>query len=599
MADIALTVPGVLPDEWRVVLKTTAWQLAISENSGPYGVSCRQFGHIQVAVLSHTVRCEEVLDSLRRYGDRFQFVLRQKGHVSGVVWNTSSSDMLVFRDIMGNMPWMVTDGDNGPVALTSSPFLHETMVRGRDCNRTWISRFLQESHDISHDDVFAHTRRILPGECWQYCKPGREWMLLADEAVEGDKQWHVSGYWNRVQYQAMDASYEDLTHGLYTHLMEAAQRIPDRHLCFTLSGGLDSSGIMAAWCRQHPGNRVDACSLVSGIHDACDESPQLDILEKSFPVNLWRVDMDSASVQNDMGLKGQCRAYGPMCASGMGLLLYFYQSVAEHFGPRMIVTGYGGNYLVSVRYEALLGYLLGHLKSSHVREAVLDELGVMKPQVVRRLAGRVVGNVGSGEWKRLYHSVVKREDTWQKYENVRSWMNPLFAAQFPEPQTDLVCGMSHVQERAWRPQTWAWEERMRMLDWMARQTCHTFYDALKDPILWDYCAQIPPYAMLSRGEYRKCYKDALKQILPNEIICHPKCQHFDDTLHDEIGIKGRAQMEAILKRSHEDEVLSRILNLPQLTEVYRDYVDGLSEVRRHINLSKLWRALSLCAWREL
>lgn len=430
-----------------------------------------------------------------------------------------------------------------------------------------------------------------------YHAPGRDFIAL-DGDIDEDmpKCWTLSGYWTCRKYQVMDASYQDVVHGLYDHLMDAASRIPGKKLCFTLSGGLDSTGVAAAWCRIHPGHTIDTCSLVSHCHRTCDESEEMDILGKAFPMRQIRVNMDGFTALSHPELYWGCRAYGPLCSPGMEAFLECYGQVEKQYGRRMIITGGGGNYIVNIRPETLYRYLFTHLKSGHVRSSILSELRAISLNGFRKLLGRKLGNFGSGELKRLYHGVFRNRRSELEFNDVGKWLNPLFAAQFPGDLTDIISEMTNSEERAWIPQSWMWEERMRALDWLARQTNHSFYDALLDPILYDYCAQIPPQIMLSRGEYRRCYKDALRSLLPVEIIHHPKVQVFDDSIHDGLGIMGKKYVEACLQQSKSETEVNSILDLDALMSDYRLYTEKLAYFRTRMNLIKMWRPLSLCLW---
>lgn len=596
MADIALTRRIELPENWQIVAQTHERQLAIEESPVPYSVSRARFGNVWVAVLSHSATCDDVWAAINAHGANCLDGLRDKGPVAGVVWNMATDEFFVFRDIFGWTIWMVVEGEAGPESVTTSPRIHQMLVRGKPLNRAWFGHFLQFQDSVSNDDIYEGTRRIRPGESWLYHESGRDFLTL-DDAQTNEvcrKKLTISGYWQRRQYEPLRADYAEITSGLRQEFMAAVDRIPVEDPCFTLSGGMDSSGILAAWNHLHPEKRLSAFSLVSGKHASCDESEQLNVLEKAFPLNLHRVNMDdlAAETLRIPDLYRRCGVYGPMIAPGIEMMMLLYREIEQNCGHQMIITGYGGNHLVKVRTESQWRGVGEHILS---KDAMSMVGGLLKNEGLtglRRALGRFMGNVLDGQIRRTYQELFKNKRP-VKTPAIRQFLAPVFAAQFPGERIDPVFELSHTEERRRMPLSWQSECQMRQIDWMVRQTQHRFYDPLYDPILYDYCARIPPIQMSAGGEYRRIYRDALKDWLPEEIIFHPKVQHFDESIDDGL----REHAGPILEEAigNHPEVLSSMLDLSKISGIFDQFLEtpslfgvGGGDV--------FWRILSLCLW---
>ena len=591
MADILLTHVSDLAPGWRKIAQNDVHQLAVLDTPTPHAADVAQFGDYVVAVLSNDVKAAEIVGLVRTYGDRFVEGMRNRWPAAGVIWNTATDECCIFRDIWGFVVWGVSRIQND-IECTTSPELFGQMVHGRPLCGLRMASYLQQTEDDSRADFFEHTERILPGECLilaQNCGAffaGLMQNAKADARIT-ERRIHRISYWANRHYRCFEATYDEILPELRRQLVDASARIGARNdLCFTLSGGLDSSGILGAYCSTFAadgGRKFDAVSLISHAHASCDESTELDVLESALPIQLKRINMDDAWTMSRPELYERFGGWGPMASPGIEPTLAGYEAVSNSLGARTIITGYGGNIIVKVRPEALLRHVLRH---GPLNDA-LDTVKSLERSTIRYLMARAAANTLGGKLYRWY-----RRLKHQKQSSIANvCMSPWFRAQFCEASEDPVFCMTHEQERAWLPVSWDWEYQVRSLDKLARMTPHRFYDPLTDPVLYDFCAQIPPQYFERHGEYRKIYKDALAAFLPDAIISHPKCQCFDDMSHEGMG------------HLASEYVQNRILSCKQhhiscsgMLEAYRSYLkDAAAHNYRHA-LIDIWRPLSLCFW---
>ncbi|MBQ9394957.1 MAG: hypothetical protein IJU23_05510, partial [Proteobacteria bacterium] len=550
--------------------------------------------HIIVAILSHIAKPEDVLNDIIHYKSEF---ISHIGHVSGVIWNKGTDEFCIFRDPFGFVPWMLTyDGRNRmDFSAVTSPEYQAELTVGRGIRRDWIARFLLEQDSMNDDDIYENTGRLLPGEYICHVIGSFDEFVLRlsnDEEIlnrdipdERRIRQIRRCVWHDKKYHVMHEERAELAVALREKIAKAVSRIPDENPMFTLSGGLDSTAIFSSWCANHPG-RFQAISLVSGKHRSCDESHELDILENALPVDLTRICMDDFWPLKEPELYGKFRAYGPLVAPGIESLLCAYRIVEKNSGPRMIVTGYGGNFIVKARQEAIFRYLLS---ASNFRGLVNEIVALDKPHI-RYLVLRFLANRADGKIRRIARTVFTRHHPHP--DRAHDWMNPVFAAQFPEITVDPVYFMSHVQERASLPLFWGWELRTRCMDMIARLCPHRFYDPLFDTELYDFCACIPPQYFLSCGEYRPIYKEALTPLLPEAIIHHPKCQSYDMLMHDGLSKYARPLLEQVISRGDWADVLDK----DKLAKAYRQYCFDAADSEPEYEMNALWLSLSLLLW---
>ena len=204
-------------------------------------------------------------------------------------------------------------GPCGKFTATTSPELQADLTQNRPVRHSWLAGFLLDHDSNSRDDIYEGTERILPGEFICICRNGFDAFvsnLSNPQTSTNPLRSEKDCIWLHKKYKAFTDSREALAAELRKTIGLAVQRIPCENPVFTLSGGLDSTAILSSWCKFHPG-QFDALSLISKKHADCDESHELDILEKAFPIHLTRNCMDDAWPLSRPELYHQYLAYGP------------------------------------------------------------------------------------------------------------------------------------------------------------------------------------------------------------------------------------------------------------------------------------------------
>lgn len=588
MSDITFSIPQSLPEGWSPIAQNANRQLSILKESRHFPVKISSAGGIAAALLTRTISISDLLNHLRLWKSDF---IGHIGVTAGVIWNTSTGEYCIFRDAFGFIPWMICrplhPQNELDFSATTSPFVQDLWTHSRNIRHTWLGNFLLERDTDSLEDIFEGTERILPGEFICACHRDFDSFIenLTHPQASPSEPCHLirKCLWHHKNYSTITDTRTEIADELRSRIMKAVQRIPDDNPCFTLSGGLDSTGILSSWCSMHSG-RYDAVSLISKKHSDCDESTELDVLEKSFPIHLTRIDMDRAWPLSMPNLYSDYRAYGPFVTPGIESMLACYNAVETESGPRTIVTGYGGNFIVKVRPDALIRSLI----HEHQFRRLSSEIRAMKREDVRYQAVRFLANSADGQIRILLRNLLRRRNTDTRY----SLLNSQFRSIFPAIASDPFYAMTHQKERTQIPIYWSWELRARSLDIIARTTPHFFYDPLFDIDVYDYCACIPPEYFLSCGEYRPIYKEALLPLLPPQIIHHPKCQCYDSLMNDGLCLFACD----ILKKAIHSNRMTEFIDVSKLANLYDQYCCSYQNGQETNGLNELWPALSTLLW---
>ena len=581
MTDITFSTIQELPKGWRILHRSRQYQFAVIDGASPHNLHIIQRNHTIIAYLSNLEQPHDL--HVFKHPD----FIRHIGISSGILWHTQSDEFCIFRDAFGFIPWLSTPKRG---VFTTNPDYHAGMHAHSALNDSWFSNFLQYKTDTSDADVYEDSERVIPGQARYWIKSDVEAFLsemVEDKPREpGILHTKIEQIWDQLDLQPLDSPRATIAEGLRHELIQAAARIPATNLCFTLSGGLDSSGILAAWLQSNAGP-VDAVTLVSKAHATCDESHEIDILEKAFPIHVTRLVMDDSWPLSQPQLYRTCKGYGPMCSPGIESTVNMNRTIQDLLGPRTIITGHGGNFIVKARPEAIWRHLLLHPNWN----SIAKEIKAVHQNY--HLLRRTLGNLANGYFKKLWHALHPQNQT--DPNDPTMWLQPGFRSKHAPERVDPVFFMTHIEERTNMFQTWEWELHARALDIVARQTQHHFYDPLFDFDLYAYCSRIPPQYFLEGGEYRPIYKEALAPLLPPEIIAHPKCQSFDDLMHDGLANQGKPLILKAIEDLNEGP-LKDILEANGLNASYEAYCDEIHRGNTDIPLLGLWRALSAAIW---
>lgn len=581
MADFILTTDINTAQPWEIIGRTDRHILAIDREPTPHRIDCAaQAPYIAVAV-SNTDTARDVFRALREA--KAGHFVDKLGVTAGLIWNTETDAFCVFRDKFGLIPIQITETPDF-LCVTTSPQKHAAINAGNALNRTWFARFLYGSQTSSRRDVWRGTERLYPGECRAWGAPCLAAFLASFGAVSdsiADRDDNRSDlYWKRRRYAGLNMTFEEAAEELRACHARAVGRIPTiKPPIFTLSGGLDSTGIVAAYARAAgagPDRKLTTVSLLSKRHASCDESEQIEILKRSLPIDAHCIDMEEKGLLTDADVSETGLGYGPLCGPGLQINLLAYQAMAPDPGSCVFITGYGGNFLVKVRTEAIWRDLL-----THFRFGEFAEYAAKTPRCTIKYMAKRFSAYGLAKLFKIRKLTPTEQD-------VRAICRREFCERYRGSLFDETFAQTHFEERASIPMSDGWECLVRAIDATSRSAHQYFYDPLLDAELYDVCSQIPPHYWDYRGKSRAVYRAALKPLLPPEIIAHPKSQSFDNAIIDAMrnNLSGDMAHSAVLS------VTDGIIDGEKLEKLQRAFIAGDATPR----LSDVWRLTAADWW---
>ena len=123
-----------------------------------------------------------------------------------------------------------------------------------------------------------------------------------------------------------------------------------------LSGGLDSSSILTWLKKYYPSLHTTALSMTFESLDKCNETAYVELIEKKYDLSLVKIPVDKLDYRRARDLESYYRLnpYWPIFITNtLGLPLV---EAAKEKGIRTILTGQGGDHLMSGNYFCLYDY---------------------------------------------------------------------------------------------------------------------------------------------------------------------------------------------------------------------------------------------------
>ncbi len=242
---------------------------------------------------------EVVLNAYRAYGDAF--LGRIEGMFAIAIWDDARKRLLLARDRTGVKPlfYHVQRGEQGDGLAFASELKALCLVPGfeRRANRRALRSALRYACNLESESMLEGIHKLLPG-CFLTWQDGR---------IE------IGAYWTFPE-PAADLTDED---AVARELRETLQRVvesqmvSDVPLGSALSGGLDSSGIVALMAAT--GNRVDTFTVGHGhddpdllkarvVADHCKTNHHEIIVEAEnvaelLPAVLWHVEEPAGQME--------------------------------------------------------------------------------------------------------------------------------------------------------------------------------------------------------------------------------------------------------------------------------------------------------------
>ena len=450
---------------------------------------------------------EVILHAYEEYGDTCVHHLR--GMFAFAIWDETAKRLFLARDRVGIKPlYYYWDGKIFLFASELKALLQHPIVE-REIDPLALDDYLTYLYIPAPKTIFKGIRKLLPGYTLSVSKRGVE-------ACE---------YWDLTFEPKDSLSQNEAATGLMAKLREAVamRLISEVPLGAFLSGGVDSSavvGIMAGLMDQ-PVNTASVGFQEAGF----DELPYARAVAQSFEARFHEkiVKADAARILDTLVWHFD----EPFADSSMVPTYYVSQVAREHV--TVCLSGDGGdeNFAGYRRYRFdVLENRLRSLLPAVMRRSLCGPLGWMYPkadwlpQIFR--AKTLLTNLSLSPEEGYFHSMrwftpemknLLYQESLKKalgdydpfstlktyFDRTRGW-DPLSRIQYVDIKTYLVDDILTKVDRA--SMAHALEVRVPLLD-------HE---------VMEYAAHIPARYKLHHGEGKYIFKQALRDLLPSEVL---------------------------------------------------------------------------------
>lgn len=454
---------------------------------------------------------EVILHAYQEWGEHCLDHLR--GMFAFAIWDRAEARLFAARDRLGIKPFYYTrptlpDGDGACLMFASEikTLLASGLIEPR-LSFPALHHYLSFYAVPSPYTILEGVEMLPPGCCLTY----------------QDGQLRTRPYWTLPPGEPLEMAQEEIVARLRALLEESIRlrMIADVPVGAFLSGGIDSSAVVALMT-QASGEQLKTFSIGFGAEgEDIDERSGARGLADFYGTDHTEVIVSGREVREQ--LPAIIRALDQ--PSGDGLNTYLVsQATARHV--KVALSGLGGD-------ELFAGYPQFRLFQRADRaRSVWEKLPGPARQAARGTAARV---------ERVRHAVTWLEgDLLERYERVRVLFGEdaklaLYAPQTvaalaaPEPSLDYLSRFVHPAEQG----SVARLTRLELLNYMA----HTLLrdtDAMSmahslevrvpliDHKLVEFAARIPARLKLHNGRSKWVFAEALRDVLPAEVLNRPK-----------------------------------------------------------------------------
>jgi asparagine synthase (glutamine-hydrolysing) len=443
---------------------------------------------------------------------------RLNGIFAFAIWDQHKQEMLVARDALGVKPFYYAELPAGFAFASEIKALLPLLGPDRVLDPDALHRYMSFLWCPGEGTPLKTVRKLLPGEA----------MVLRAGRIVRQWQWFRLPVFEPVLGEMDEAS---AIGGTVAALRTAVQRqlVADVPVGAFLSGGLDSSAIVAMACEQTRDIRCFTIESSGGAEEGyTDDLPYARRVASHLGVPLDVVHIDSAQMASD--LERMVYQLDEPLADPATLNVLYISQLARDSGIKVLLSGAGGDDLftgyrrhMALGYERLWsGFPAGMLRMAEKLTSGLDQ----RYPLFRRL-GKLFSGAGLRGDARLANYFV-----WTKDSHLRSLYSPEFKASLgaqvaTQPMLDFLAPLPESKPALER--MLALEQRFFLADHNLIYTDKMSMAAgvevrvpFLDLDLLAFAACIPP-CFKQRGTVSKwVLKRAMEPYLPRDVIYRPK-----------------------------------------------------------------------------
>jgi len=452
---------------------------------------------------------ETIVHAYEEYGD--DCVTRFRGMFAFALWDNRKQRLLLARDHLGIKPLYYYHGRESFVFASEIKSLLEVPGLPRELDETALSLYLSLRYVPGPRTMFREIVKLQPGH-----------LLVVDSSGV-----HVREYWD-IKYNSALPSGVDATREFDRLLEESVrlQLISEVPLGVFLSGGLDSSAILAVMSRIHKGERIKTFSLgyesAEGGEDENNEFQYARQAARAFgaehhefrlnardfcdfmPQLVWHLDEPLAD---------------PSC-----IPLYFIAKLARQY-ITVVLSGEGAD-------EVLAGYYIyrkmlaiedmRHIPGvASIAGRLASTLPSGKVQNYLRMAGMALSQRYRGVSRGFYPALQARlmgRDARPRGDRSDETLDQVYDPYFQAvSQASPLNRMLYVDAKVWLP-----DDLLLKADKMTMANALELRVPFLDHRLVEFAAQLPNSMKLEGGTGKQILRRSMEKILPDTILHRPK-----------------------------------------------------------------------------
>lgn len=514
-----------------------AGRLAIIDLSAPAGPLFNEDGQIGVVFNGEIYNYRELRHELQRHGHAFQtktdtevlvhgyeqwgvkLLARLRGMFAFCIWDASKRRLLLARDRLGEKPLYYMQRPNGEFLFASEikALLEHIEVR-RAVNREAVPLYLTLGYTPPPHTLFAGIYKLAPGELLHVDALGQ---------TQSERYWQapMSTRHTRVPYkQAVERVRDALETAIRSRL------ISDVPVGAFLSGGVDSTSVVALMQQER---RKPLHTFTVGF-----EFAQGTHGDQKFNVDAHyaaRAAAELGTIHHRITVPGQ------QLAEILPHLIYqmdepiaqyaivqtaYVAALARHNGIPVLLTGDAGD-------ELFLGYNHYRADQSLARYLMLPHL--LRAGLLTPLMARIGRTRELADKARNSTNPVRRYLAWMRMLDIAEAEGLLAGSDATtaaiEAQVAQVLlphleapNVRHFAERISYASLNLWlpEDSNMRVDKMSMLMSTEARAPLEDHTLAELALHLPLHYKLRAGDFKRVYKDAVRDVVPQAILARPK-----------------------------------------------------------------------------
>lgn len=516
---------------------------------------------------------ETIVHAYEEYGD--SCVERLRGMFAFALWDGRRKRLLLARDRLGKKPLYYYAGANSLIFASEIKALLENPEVPREVDPDALKLYLALRYVPGPRTIFREIYKLQPGH----------YLALENGIVR------TCAYWD-VQFDPA-AALEPRRLEEFHHLLDESVRlrlISEVPLGVFLSGGLDSSSILAVMSRITGGERIKTFSVgyeaSEGAEEESNEFAYARMAAEAFGADHheYRVRVtDFRDFVPDLVWHLDEPMADPSC-----IPLYFIARLArEHItvvlsgeGADELLGGYGiyGKMLAIERARRWLPF------ASSLAPALALLSRDEKTRRYLNAAGLPLEARYRGVCRGLFPHQV--DGLLGGLTGVELALDSVFAPYYANAPQDPLSRMLYVDQKVWLP-----DDLLLKADKMTMATALELRVPFLDHKLVEFAARLPNSAKLNGGRGKWLLRQAMSGVLPEPILTRSK-KGFPVPTQTWLGTRLREfTREALLAR---DSACRRYMDAAALESLVREHEDG-----RHQRHEEIWTLLVFEFWHRI